>query len=519
MSRDDHYDIAIIGTGAGGGTLAYALASTGKRILILERGGWLPREKENWDAREVFVKERYHTTEMWYDKDGKPFRPGTNYYIGGNTKVYGAILFRLRERDFEEVRHHDGISPTWPLSYKDFAPYYTRAEHLYSVHGQRGVDPTEPPSTDPYPHPPVSHEPRTQEITDGLGRAGLRPFSLPVGIKLNEQEPHLSECIRCNTFDGFPCLVNAKADAAVMCVLPALRHANVTLIAQAFVRRLETDPSGKRVTRIHVERDGAKETYSADVVVSSCGAINSAALLLRSANDRHPQGLANSSGLVGRNYMCHNNTAALWISKKPNHDKFTRTVGINDFYWGDSTFAYPMGHFSVLGKSLPAQLEGDAPSILIPGVKLTLEQMAAHAVDWWLTTEDLPDPNNRVELTRDGHIMLSYAPTNAEAHRQLLGRLHETLERIEGGGTHFIHNHVYLSKKIPLAGVAHQCGTVRFGRDPKTSVLDVNCKAHDLDNLYVVDGGFFPSSSSVNPGLTIMANALRVADVLRGRLR
>jgi choline dehydrogenase-like flavoprotein len=517
MATNGHYDIAIIGTGAGGGTLAYALAPTGKRILLLERGGWLPREKENWDAREVFGKERYHTTEMWYDKAGRPFRPGTNYYIGGNTKVYGSILFRFRQRDFDEVRHHDGISPAWPLSYADFAPYYTKAEHLYSVHGQRGVDPTEPPAGDPFPHPPLRHEPRTQEIANGLASAGLHPFPLPVGIKLNEEEPHLSDCIRCNTFDGFPCLVNAKADAAVMCVLPAVRHPNVTLMAHAFVRRLETDASGKRVTKIHVERSGAREEFSADVVVSSCGAINSAALLLRSASDAHPHGLANGSDLVGRNYMCHNNTAALWISKTQNHDRFTRTVGVNDFYWGDKSFDYPMGHFSVLAKSLPEQLEGDAPSIRIPGVKLTLEQMALHAVDWWLTTEDLPHPDNRVEVTPDGHIMLSYNATNAEAHRQLIRRLHDSLEKIEGG-THFIHNHVYLSKKIPLAGVAHQCGTVRFGRDPNTSALDANCKAHEVDNLYVVDGGFFPSSSSVNPALTIMANALRVADHLRDRM-
>ncbi len=519
MAASDHYDVAIIGTGAGGGTLAYALAPTGKRILILERGGWLPREKENWDAREVFVKERYHTTEMWYDRQGRAFRPGTNYYVGGNTKVYGAVLFRLRERDFQEVRHYDGISPAWPLSYTDFASYYSQAEQLYSVHGQRGIDPTEPPSGDPYAHPPVSHEPRIQEIADGLAAHGLRPFPLPVGIRLDETHPHLSECIRCDTFDGFPCLVNAKADAHTSCILPALRHPNVRLITNAFVRRLETDPTGQTVTSIQVERNGAREEYSADIVVVSCGAINSAALLLRSAGDRHPTGLANRSDQVGRNYMCHNNTAALWVSREANPSKFTRTVGVNDFYWGADDFDYPMGHFSVLGKSLPEQLEGDAPSILIPGVRLTLEQMARHSVDWWLTTEDLPHPDNRVELTVSGEIMLSYTPNNTEPHRRLIAKLHTVLDQIGGGGGHFIPQHIYLSKKIPLAGVAHQCGTIRFGVDPQASVLDVNCKAHDLDNLYVVDGSFFPSASSVNPGLTIMANALRVADHLRGRLR
>jgi choline dehydrogenase-like flavoprotein len=252
--------------------------------------------------------------------------------------------------------------------------------------------------------------------------------------------------------------------------------------------------------------------------VVACGAVNSAALLLRSATDRHPNGLANSSGQVGRHYMCHNNSAILIVSRKPNPSKFTKTIGVNDFYWGADDFNYPMGHIQTLGKSLPAQLEGDAPSIRIPGVGLTLEYMARHAVDWWITTEDLPDPNNRVEITEAGQIMLSYTPNNAEAHRRILRKLHQAMDRVEGGVVHFIPQSVYLSKQIPLAGVAHQSGTCRFGTDPKTSVLDVNCKAHDLDNLYVVDSSFFPSSSSVNPSLTIIANALRIGDHLRDRL-
>ncbi|MBI4278030.1 MAG: GMC family oxidoreductase [Armatimonadetes bacterium] len=516
---DHHYDIAIIGTGAGGGTLAYALAPSGKRILILERGGWLPREKENWDARAVFAQERYHTKEMWYDRDGRPFRPGTNYYVGGNTKVYGAVLLRMRERDFHEVRHHDGVSPAWPLRYQDFAPYYTRAERLYGVHGHRGTDPTEPPCDDPYPFPPVKHEPRMQEIFDGLRGQGLRPYPLPVGVRLDEENPHLSPCIKCETFDGFPCLVNAKYDAHTTCIIPALQHKNVTLLTHALAMRLETDPTGREVTAILVQRNGATEEYSADIVVVACGAVNSAALLLRSSGDRHPHGLANSSGQVGRHYMCHNNSAILAVSRVPNPSRFTKTIGLNDFYWGDDDFDYPMGHIQTLGKSLPAQLEADAPSIRIPGVRLTLEYVAAHSIDWWLTTEDLPDPANRVELTQEGAIMLSYTPNNTEPHRRLLARLRAAMEQVAGGMSHFIPQSVYLSKMIPLAGVAHQCGTCRFGTDPRTSVLDVNCRAHDLDNLYVVDSSFFPSSSSVNPSLTIIANALRVGDHLLDRLR
>jgi choline dehydrogenase-like flavoprotein len=518
MSANRHFDVAIIGTGAGGGTLAHALAPSGKRILVLERGSWLPREKENWDPREVFKHERYHTMETWFDKDGKPFRPGNNYYVGGNTKLYGAVLLRFRERDFDDVRHHDGISPAWPLKYADFAPYYSRAERLYGAHGERGTDPTEPPAEGPFPFPAVRHEPRLQEVFDGLRRQGLRPFPLPVGVRLDEENRQESPCIKCDTFDGFPCLVDGKYDSDTTCIRPALEHRNVLLLTNAYVSRLETGPSGREVTGIVVEREGETERYSADMVVVACGAINSAALLLRSADDRHPNGLANSSDQVGRNYMCHNNSAMLAISRKPNPSKFTKTIGLNDYYWGADDFEYPLGHIQTLGKSHPGELEGDAPSLRIPGVEMTLEYMAHHSVDWWLTTEDLPDPDNRVTLRSDGSIRLSYTPNNREPHKRLHAKLRHAMEHVEGGMTHFLPRSVYLRKQIPIAGVAHQNGTCRFGTDPRSSVLDPNCKAHDLDNLYVVDGSFFPSSTSSNPSLTIIANALRVGDHLLERL-
>ena len=518
MASNGHYDVIIIGSGAGGGTLAYALAETGKRILLLERGNWLPREKENWDTREVFLKERYHADEVWYDRARKPFRPHTNYNVGGNTKVYGSILFRFRERDFAEVRHYDGVSPAWPIQYADLAPYYTRAESLYAVHGERGTDPTEPPSADPYPWPAVSHEPRIAEVDEGLRRQGIRTFPLPVGILLDEANPTTSTCIRCNTFDGFPCPLNGKADTATMCVVPALRHPNVSLMTEAFVRRLRTDPTGRSVTAVDVEHPSGPMQLTADIVVVACGAVNTAALLLRSADDKHPRGLANSSDQVGRNYMCHNNSAIITVFRKPNPTKFARTIGINDFYWGTDEFPYPMGHLSSGLKSQPEQLATAAPSTKLPGVGITLDYMASHGVDWWATTEDLPTPDNRVTLTPGGDIMLSYTPNNQEAHKRLLGKLKQLAERLDDGMMHFIPHDVYLSQRIPLAGVAHQGGTCRFGADPTTSVLDANCKAHDLDNLYVVDASIFPSSSSVNPALTIMANALRVGDHLKARL-
>jgi choline dehydrogenase-like flavoprotein len=514
MSNDTHFDVIIIGTGAGGGTLAYALAPTGKRILLLERGGYVPREKDNWDSRAVVTEGKYHIKEPWYDKDGKEFHPGTHYFVGGNTKFYGAALVRLRKEDFGEIKHHGGISPAWPLTYEDLEPYYTKAEHLYQVHGEHGIDPTEPPASAPYLYPPVSHEWRIQQLSDDLQKIGYHPFLLPMGVMLNEKNPPKSRCIRCSTCDGFPCLVNAKADSQVICVDPALEHPNVTLVTNAYVSRLETSASGREVTKVVVQRNGATETYSANTVVVSCGAINSAALLLRSANDKHPNGLANSSDQVGRNYMCHLNSVMLAISKCENPTVFQKTLGLNDFYFASKEWEYPMGHISFVGKSDANILAAGAPKI-VPG--FTLELMAKHSLDFWMTSEDLPDPNNRVTLTKDGKIMLSYAPNNLESHKRLQAKLKSLLKYVNCTED-LLHMNAYIGKRIPLAGVAHQNGTIRFGHDPKTSALDANCKAHDLDNLYIVDGSFFPSSGAVNPALTIMANALRVADHLRERL-
>jgi choline dehydrogenase-like flavoprotein len=511
-----HYDVIIIGSGAGGGTLAYHLAPSGKKILLIERGDYVRREKDNWSSRAVNVDAKYHARETWRDKDGKPLHPHTNYYVGGNTKFYGAALFRLRQQDFGELVHDGGISPAWPIGYDELEPYYTKAEYLYQVHGERGVDPTEPWTSAPYRFPAVQHEPRIQQLHDDLARRGLRPFHVPLGIMLDEADPRRSRCIRCETCDGFPCLVHAKSDAQVVCVDPALEHPNVVLLTNAKVTRLLTDASGHSVSGVEVEVgvDRTKEVFSADIVVASCGAINSAALLLRSATDRHPHGLANSSGVVGRHYMGHVNSVLLAISKTPNPTVFQKTLAVNDFYFGDDEFRYPMGHISFVGKLDAIALSAGAPAI-VPG--MTLDLMAKHSLDFWLTSEDLPHPDNRVTLDRDGNIVLSYTPNNVAGHTRLIRRLESLLQHLDMH-PHLVPRHLFVGNRIPLAGVAHQNGTIRFGRDPKTSALDRDCKAHDLDNLYVVDASFFPSSGAVNPALTIMANAMRVGDHLRQRL-
>jgi choline dehydrogenase-like flavoprotein len=514
----DHYDVIIVGSGAGGGTLAHRLAPTGKRVLVLERGDWLPREIENWDAEAVFVDNRYVSTDTWYDGDGKAFQPQVHYFVGGATKFYGAALYRLRERDFGELKHHGGISPAWPMGYDVMEPYYTAAEQLYQVHGARGEDPTDPPASSPYPFPPVSHEPRIQKLFDDMASIGLHPFHSPCGVMLDEKRPELSACIRCATCDGFACLVHAKSDADVIAVRPALQHDNLTLIRNARVRRLETDDAGRTVSAVVAEVEGEEQRFSADVVVLSAGAVNSAAILLASANDRHPHGLANGSDQVGRNYVFHNSRAFLAVSTEKNDTRFQKTLGLNDYYFGDADFDFPMGNLQMVGKSSAPMYKGEKPVEAGLAPMFALQDVAEHAVDFWLSVEDLPAADNRVTLNSDGDVSLSYTPNNQEPMEQLYHRVKKHLGHLGMHPHHLIPRSVYMKNDIPVAGCAHQAGTVRFGHDPSTSVLDVNCQAHEVDNLYVVDTSFFPSIGAVNPALTAMANAMRVGDHLVERL-
>jgi choline dehydrogenase-like flavoprotein len=517
----ERYDVIVVGSGPGGATLAQKLAPTGKRILLLERGDYLPRSQKNWDAKTVFVDGAYQAREDWHDRDGKVFHPGLHYFVGGNSKVYGAALFRLRERDFDEIVHEDGISPAWPLKYADFAPYYEEAERLFQVHGQAGEDPTEPAGRDAFPYPPVAHEPRIAALSETFASHGLQPFHLPLGIKLDEKEGKptpTSVCIKCDAFDGFPCLLNGKADAQVMCVDPMLAaHDNVTLMTNAYVHRLLTDDAGKTVTGVEVQRDGVTEIYSADVVVVACGALSSALLLLRSANDAHPAGLANGSGQVGRNYMRHNQSVLMALMRERNDTVFQKTLAFSDWYFGGDDYDYPLGLVQMCAATHAAQIRGEAlPGWLEWLPNMPFEQMARHSMDFWLSSEDLPLAENRI-FYRDGRVVLEFTETNMAAHRHLRKKLEGVMHKA-GAHPAMMDRNLYFGMDIPLAGTAHQAGTARFGTDPATSVLDLNCKAHELSNLYVTDASFFPSIGAVNPTLTIIANALRVAAHLKGRL-
>ena len=512
----NHYDVIIIGTGAGGGTMARALAPTGKRILILEKGGFVPREKDNLDAHAMWVDLKYTPNDTWY-AHGKAFRPiHPHYYVGGNTKFYGAALFRLRERDFEEIEHHGGVSPAWPISYEDLEPYYTLGEKWYYVHGKAGVDPTEAYRSTPYAYPPLEHEPRIQKLNDDLSANGLKPFPIPMGMQISRdrEDGATSNLNLWPQFDGYPDPYEIKADSHVVGVRTALQYENVTLKTYSPVERLETDASGRKITKVVMKSEnGEIIEYSADVVVVAAGALGSALLFLRSQQDKHPNGLANSTGLVGRNFMGHNNATVIAISKTPNDATFEKTLALADYYWGDESFKYPMGLIQMLGKVNEQIMHFESPE---PLGNMTYEEMAAHSLDFWLQSEDLPDLDNRIGYNNQGEVAFDYTANNVEAGIQLKKRLHNLLDCI---GCHPGTKNVdfYLGSEVAIP-LGHTMGTMKMGTSAKNSVLDPYCRPHELDNVFVTDGSFFVSAGAVNPTLTIIAQTLRVADYIKNQI-
>jgi choline dehydrogenase-like flavoprotein len=505
----NHYDIIIIGTGSGGSTMAYKLASSGKRILILERGGFIPKEKQNWDAHEVVTVGRYRPHEEWLDKDDKPFKPFIHYNVGGNSKMYGAALFRFRESDFEQVQHYGGISPEWPIKYNAYEPYYTIAEKLYNAHGKRGIDPTEPWATSEYPLPPLSYEPLIKELNESLEQLGLQPFPLPMGIKLPQDYSQIEAPVMLENFDGFPDPTDSKADGQTVALRPALKNKNVTLITNAYVEKLDTDASGKRISKVHADIGGEKIIFDADIVIVACGAVNSAALMLRSANEKHPNGLANSSGHVGRNLMLHHNGCLVaFLKDKINDCVFQKSLGLADFYNGADDSEFPLGEIQLMGRNDEDTIMWLAEKIY-PG--RSYEELKQMTLDFWITAEDLPSPENRVELTKEGQIKVHYTRTNYTAYERLKEKLKEVLAKVGELDDRFA-DIQWAGYDLDISGMSHQNGTMRFGTDPATSVLDLHCQAHDVQNLYVVDASFFVSCGAFNPSLTIAANALRVGD-------
>jgi choline dehydrogenase-like flavoprotein len=521
MSR--HYDVVIVGSGAGGSSLAQRLAPTGKSILILERGEHLPREADNWSPKAVFIQHKYRTKEAWYDRDGRPFHPNTHYWAGGNTIFYGAALLRLREGDFHEVRHKGGISPAWPIDHADLSPFYDEAETLWKVHGTRGADPCEPAGGAPYARPAIPHDAGIQRLADHFAAQGWRPFPLPLGVDFDPQKPLTTPCIRCKTCGGYPCLLKAKSDARTCALEPTLGFPNVTLMTGRKAIRLETDAQGRSVEAVVTQdSQGVEERWTGDIVVLAAGAVNTAALLLASATSEHPNGLANGSDQVGRNYMFHTLTAMVSLTAAPLDSEFPKTLAVNDFYWRDPRggFEWPMGHIQLLeymsGQTLEGQVSNYLPPAFAPG--FLFEAVAERLLSFLVISEDLPDPANRVTLGTGGRITVDYTHNNLEGHHRLVGALQQALDGFVSH-THPISQHrLEFSSLLPLYGTAHQAGTARMGADPAASVVDPWCKAHDLDNLYIVDTSVFVTSAAVNPTLTVVANAMRVGDHLKERL-
>jgi choline dehydrogenase-like flavoprotein len=498
--QNERYDIIIIGSGAGGGTMAHALSATGARILVLERGDFVPQEAENWDPEAVWKHLRYRVAEHWLDRAGREFRPYTHYCVGGNTKFWGSVLYRLRREDFQAVEHVDGVSPAWPIDYDTLEPYYERAECLYHVRGEHGLDPTES-ARRPFPYAAVPHASGMAAIVEQLRALGLHPSPLPLGLL---RPGEADGCILCNTCNSFPCKVRAKSDAETCCVLPAVQKPQITLWTKSLARRLLTDSTGRKVHAVEVERNGEQIRVEAPLVVVSCGAVNSAALMLRSVSDRHPQGLANSSGLVGRRYMAHLATMMQGFHPfRPNATVFQKTVAINDFYRRGPDYPYPLGQIQSQGRTHGVMAQTVAPWIPL----WAYDAWVARGVDWLVMSEDLPREDNRVMVDPDGRIRIHYRPNNLSAHRRLVKETKKILRKL---GFWVVVAHSHRGRNT-----THQCGTLVFGTDPRTSVLDPFCRSHDVENLFVVDASFFPSSAAVNPGLTIIAQALRVADHIK----
>lgn len=488
-------DVVVIGSGMGGGTTALALARRGVDVLVLERGQRLPREPDNWSPRAVFIEGRYKPAERWLDGAGGSFAPGVHYVVGGNTKVYGASLPRFREQDFTAVEHREGISPAWPFSYGDLEPHYAEAERTYRVHGNVGEDPTEPWRSAPFPYPALEHEPYISDLATRLRERGVTPSSNAMGVDRRTN----GACIRCATCDGFPCPLGAKSDAETCAIDPAIATGRVRLQTGIRVRRIATDGSGRRVDHLVVEGHDGSVRVTGGKFVLAAGAVNSAALLLASADEKHPRGLANSSDQVGRNFMMHNNAHVVAIDLDRHNDvTFQKTLSINDWYL-DAGDGFPLGAMQLIGKVQGIMMKSAAPR----GVPLALlDRVADRSVEWLIMAEDLPSPDNRVTLDSAGRITTARAARGTATHRLLCNRAKRLLRAV---GYNAI-----LTQHFDISMNSHQCGTVVAGVDPSRSVLDPWCKTHDVENLWVLDGGFFPSSAAMNPALTIAAQAFRV---------
>jgi len=501
---DNQYDVIVIGGGAAGATVANSLGQRGLKVLLLERGGVMPLADQNVADVDLFRKDRYHPTEQWFGTDGDPFSPQAIYAFGGNTKIWGGVLERMREREFEGLHLQEGPTPQWGLHYSDLEPWYEKAEALYRVHGLAGRDPTEPARQSGYLAPPRPIEPFLEELGLGLQRQGLNPYPLPL------------------TWSESP--VDPSGDAELFGVDLARQCTTVTLRGGVTVNQLHVNPAGHEVRGVEAIIDGQRWLFSAHQVVLAAGAINSAAILLRSATDRHPRGLANGSDQVGRNLMKLQQTSILQLAAASNSGRYGRSFGINDFLWGDQNVSFPLGAIQNGGGVLQDALFAESPPVLSLVSKLLpnfgLEQLASRSITWWASSPVLPQAHNRISL-REGRIQVNYIPNNREAHDRLVYRWIDVLKAIEADPECQVVKAAptHPRGEAPLSAIGAVCGTCRMGDNPATSVVDLAGRSHELTNLTIADASVFPSCPIMGFGLTVIANALRIADGVAASLR
>ncbi|WP_295529874.1 GMC family oxidoreductase [uncultured Thioclava sp.] len=482
--------VIIIGSGMGGATMAASLAASGRRVLILERGDYLRASAHDRDDGSIFRDGHYRPEEEWLDGNGAPFNPGNYYFVGGNSKFYGAVLIRFRREDFSPLKHIGGTTPGWPITYEEMEPYYCMAEQMYSVRGKAGDDPTEPPRSADYPFGPLPDEPAIAELRKRLSSVGFHPSFLPLGVDLDRWLSRAK-----TPWDAFPDTNGGKLDAETGALNAALKHENVTLRTNARVQRLLTG-EGNRITGVELS---CGEVLLAPTVVLAAGAVQSAALLLASANDANPSGLANRSDQVGRNFMNHNCSAVLALRPfKRNDSIYQKTLMLNDFYLTGGRNGEPLGNVQMLGKISGTILQASSP---LPGP--VANWVARHSLDIYAMSEDLPDPQSRVTL-ENGQIKLDWKRSNWDAHLALVAKLKRVLRK---AGYPFV-----LARPFDRRTPSHQCGTAKMGLGPVTSVVDANCRSHDHSNLYITDASVLPTSAAVNPALTIAALSIRAAE-------
>jgi len=489
-------DIVIVGTGAGGSTAAWTLRHSGARVLVLEQGDWLPNEPANWDPQAVFLRRRYKSSEAWVnDLTGTTFHPGLHDFVGGNTKVFGAALPRFRESDFDEVEHVDGTSPAWPICYGDLEPYYEKVEALYGVHGDDRDDPCAPERRASLPYPPLPHEPYAADLVARLRRSGLHPSPVPLGVDRRKG----GACIRCRTCDGYPCKIDAKNDADIAALRPALQAGGIRLLRNTQVDSIQAASQGTVITGLSCTHHGRPLQVRAPRVVLACGSVRTALLMQDSRATGYENGIGNHHGEVGRHYMQHVNSAMVAVDPRRRNDiVFQKTMQINDWYHaGADGSPYPWGNVQALGKLQGPQLKAGRPRV--PNV--VLDTIAGRSTEWWVMSEDLPRAEHRVRRRPDGRVGVTWRPTNLSTHKQLLKKLTRTMRAC--GYPLVFH------ETLGIDTNSHQCGTARMGTDPASSVVDPTGAVHGVSGLWIADGSVFPSSAAMNPALTIAALSMR----------